>query len=66
MTAKHTTTRLRYWQGVRYVAPWKPAPASFARCLSCGRAWDDDKPTTWTPAPSGRCPFEYWHKGASK
>lgn len=53
--------RFRYYQGVRYLAPWKPAPASFSRCLTCGRAWDDDKPTALTPAPSARCPFEYMH-----
>jgi hypothetical protein len=62
MNAK-PTARFRYWRGVRYVAPWRPAPGTFARCNTCGRAWDDEKPTAWTPAPSGRCPFEYWHKG---
>lgn len=54
--------RFRYWQGVRYVAPWKSAPGTFTRCLSCGRAWDDAKPTAYTPAPAARCPFEHWHK----
>lgn len=54
--------RFRYWNGVKYVAPHKHAPASFARCGQCGRAWDDDKPTAWTPTPAGRCPFEYWHR----
>lgn len=54
--------RFRYRQGVRYVAPWNAAPESFMRCNSCGRAWDDSKPTIWTPAPSARCPFEYWHR----
>lgn len=57
------TTRYRYYKGVRYVAPWKAAPSNFTRCGSCGRAWDDDKPTGLTPAPSGRCPFEYMHRG---
>jgi hypothetical protein len=56
--------RFRYHQGVRYVAPWEPAPDTFARCGSCGRAWDDDKPTGLTPTPSARCPFEGWHRGA--
>jgi hypothetical protein len=51
----------RYYRGVRYVAPHKPAPATFARCGHCGRAWDDAKPTALTPAPSGRCPFEHTH-----
>jgi hypothetical protein len=54
--------RFRYYKGVRYVASHKPAPATFARCLSCFRAWDDDKSTGLTPTPAGRCPFEYWHK----
>jgi len=52
----------RYMDGVRYVAPWRKAPETFARCLHCGRAWDDDKPTQWTPSPGARCPFEYWHR----
>lgn len=56
--------RYRYWRGVRYVAAHKPAPAHWCRCGACGRAWDDSRSTTWTPAPAGRCPFEYWHKGA--
>jgi hypothetical protein len=30
-------------------------------CESCGRSWDDAVVTGWTPAPAGRCPFEYWH-----
>lgn len=54
--------RFRYWRGVRYAAPHKPAPAAFVRCGSCGRAWDDDKPTELTPAPGARCPFEHWHR----
>jgi hypothetical protein len=36
-------------------------PASVARCLTCGRSWDDSKSTAVTPTPSGRCPFEYEH-----
>jgi hypothetical protein len=35
--------------------------ASLATCGTCGRSWDDAIPTSWTPAPSARCPFEYWH-----
>ena len=27
----------------------------------CGRTWDDAIITSMTPAPSGRCPFEYFH-----
>jgi hypothetical protein len=30
-------------------------------CGHCGAAWDDTVSTAWTPAPSGRCPFEYDH-----
>jgi hypothetical protein len=33
-----------------------------ATCGTCGLTWDDGKSTGWTPAPSGRCPFEYFHK----
>lgn len=34
---------------------------TLATCGTCGRAWDDAKPTAYTPTPSGRCPFEYFH-----
>jgi hypothetical protein len=27
-------------------------------CGHCGRSWDDSIPTSMTPAPAGRCPFE--------
>lgn len=30
-------------------------------CGVCGRSWDDSIPTAYTPAPAGRCPFEYFH-----
>jgi hypothetical protein len=30
-------------------------------CGCCGRSWDDSISTSWTPAPSARCPFEYFH-----
>ena len=32
-------------------------------CGSCGRGWDDNVSTAWTPAPGGRCPFECDHEG---
>ncbi len=38
---------------------------SLTTCGTCGRHWDDDIVTGITPAPSGRCPFEYYHGGAS-
>jgi hypothetical protein len=31
---------------------------AIATCGDCGRAWDDSIPTSLTPAPAGRCPFE--------
>ncbi len=31
-------------------------------CGVCGLSWDDDVITSYTPAPSGRCPFEWWHE----
>lgn len=32
-----------------------------ATCGECGRSWDDSIPTSYTPVPSGRCPFESFH-----
>lgn len=32
-----------------------------ATCGTCGSSWDDSISTEYTPAPSGRCPFEYFH-----
>lgn len=32
-----------------------------AVCGHCGLAWDDSIPTSYTPAPSARCPFEAFH-----
>ena len=32
-----------------------------ATCGTCGHSWDDGICTSMTPAPSGRCPFEYFH-----
>lgn len=37
-------------------------PRGWATCGTCGRAWDDERVTSWTPAPAGRCPFEYDHQ----
>ena len=33
-----------------------------ATCGSCGLTWDDGVITSMTPTPSGRCPFEYFHR----
>jgi len=30
-------------------------------CGTCGRSWNDAASSGVTPAPSGRCPFEYEH-----
>jgi len=32
-----------------------------ATCGTCGRSWNDAAVSSMTPAPSGRCPFEYEH-----
>jgi hypothetical protein len=45
------------------VQPLKPGEPAEDRttCGTCGLSWDDAKLTAWTPTPSGRCPFEYFH-----
>lgn len=43
------------------VRPTHRRGANIATCGSCGLSWDDSLSTGWTPAPSGRCPFEYFH-----
>jgi len=45
------------------IQPLKPGEKAQdpVTCGACGRTWDDAIPTSWTPAPSGRCPFEYFH-----
>jgi hypothetical protein len=35
-----------------------------ATCSTCGLSWDDGKSTSMTPAPSARCPFEFFHTEA--
>lgn len=46
------------------VQPVKLAPNNrdYATCGTCGRIWNDALSTSMTPAPSGRCPFEPFHK----
>jgi hypothetical protein len=46
---------------VQPIDPDDPSAIDPATCGTCGRTWDDGKVTSWTPAPSGRCPFEYFH-----
>jgi hypothetical protein len=45
------------------VQPLKPGAVAKdkATCGTCGLSWDDGKATALTPAPAGRCPFEYFH-----
>jgi hypothetical protein len=46
---------------VQPIAPDDPSAIDPATCGTCGLTWDDGISTSWTPAPSGRCPFEYFH-----
>jgi len=41
-------------------------PPGRTTCGHCGLSWDDDISTSYTPAPSGRCPFEYFHVDEEK
>lgn len=45
------------------VRPLKANQAAKRRttCGTCRRSWDDAVITSMTPAPSARCPFEYFH-----
>lgn len=47
---------------VQPIDPDDPAAIDPATCGTCELTWDDGIGTTWTPAPSGRCPFEYFHR----
>jgi hypothetical protein len=49
------------------VQPVQIGTPGSATCGTCGLSWDDDpdEPTAWTPAPSGRCPFEPWHEAGA-
>ena len=46
---------------VQPLAVGAPMTEDVATCGECGRSWDDGVSTSMTPAPSGRCPFEYFH-----
>jgi len=48
-----------------WIGPADRAPADVATCGTCGLSWDDSIGTEWTPAPSGRCPFESLHESAT-
>jgi hypothetical protein len=36
-----------------------------ALCFECKRYWNDAEPTSMTPTPAGRCPFEPFHSFAT-
>jgi hypothetical protein len=46
------------------VRPLEPGEPTGSRCTCgvCGLSWDDSSITSMTPAPSGRCPFESFHR----
>lgn len=46
---------------VRSLRPTDPAKDRVT-CGTCERSWDDSIPTSMTPAPSARCPFEEFHE----
>jgi hypothetical protein len=46
---------------VQPIDPDDQTALSLATCGDCGLSWDDGISTSWTPTPSGRCPFEYFH-----
>jgi len=46
---------------VQPLKPGQPAKDKLT-CENCGLSWDDANVTSMTPAPSGRCPFECFHK----
>ncbi len=56
-------------QAHRALSPHPPSPPikegetkAIATDGGCGLSWDDSLVTSMTPAPSGRCPFEYFHE----
>lgn len=40
--------------------------SDIATCGTCGLTWNDTRPSSRTPAPSGRCPFEHIHEEAEE
>lgn len=45
-----------------YTEQQRSEARDLATCGTCGRSWDDAISTSITPVPSGRCPFEYFHR----
>lgn len=50
---------------IQPLAPDEPAECR-ATCGHCGLSWDDAVSTAWTPTPTGRCPFEYFHRSGER
>jgi len=50
------------------VQPTEPGDenAHTATCGVCGLSWNDTTVTSMTPVPSGRCPFEFFHRTPSE
>ena len=61
MTNRQPTIPAHFPVKVLRTTRQKANAADLCTCGSCGRSWDDSMSTGWTPAPSGRCPFEYYH-----
>lgn len=51
----------RLFDPARYASKTGRSMRDFATCGTCGRVWDDRHYSGVTPAPAGRCPFEYSH-----
>jgi hypothetical protein len=47
---------------VRPLNPLIDAATDPVQCGECRLWWDDAIATAWTPAPTARCPFEYFHE----
>lgn len=61
---KHKSGAREVFDVARYVD--SHAGADIALCATCHRFWDDAVSSGVTPAPSGRCPFEYQHPAPRK
>jgi hypothetical protein len=66
---KRRSSKGRGPQGPKIPRSWPVQPlrpGQVARdpvtCGTCGLSWDDAKVTSMTPTPSGRCPFEGFHR----
>jgi hypothetical protein len=50
--------KIKIWHPVTHRIRIVERHSGIVTCGNCGRSWDDTISTEWTPAPSGRCPFE--------